>query len=130
MFAAADPRLPVWTWACRRYVAAQKVRPKTGYWVFTAGTGRGRDEPCAVTVTGEPVVDVVEHLQAGWNLVGPVADCPRPEASAITGMIWNWNSELQTYQTLEQGQPLKQGCGYWIYATGPCDANLGESTTP
>ena len=106
----------VWGWD-GAYVAADAITPKAGYWVYRGGGAT------IITIYGAPVADTTVTVDAGWNLVGPVAAPPYTPvtvdvqpANALESVIWIYLHGR--YQSVNALQP---GFGHWLRA--------GESAT-
>lgn len=93
----------VWVWNAGHYVPALDVEAQQGFWIF-------QDEPTEITVEGLTLAVGQVELNRGWNLAGPVENCPTPEAVSVYG----FNG---TYEDLEFTSDLMTvGRGYWIFA--------------
>ena len=96
----------VWSWKDGRFQPAQKLLPKTGYWVYC----HDQEEP--LSLQGMDVIDTAKTLNKGWNLFGAASNTPLPEA--IDGPVWYWENGI-----FKKAQTLKAGHGYWIYTDEP-----------
>jgi hypothetical protein len=115
---------PVWEWL-DQYIPAAEIVPKAGYWLCRrAHLGRVGEEPHVLQVHGEWVADRMCHLRGGWNMLGPVFECARPTHPDILGPVWLWDAEAAVYAPVGEGETLKTGCAYWVFAAKNCDIEL------
>ena len=107
----------VWSWNDGKLQPAQKLLPKTGYWVYC----HNQEEP--LTIQGMDVIDTAKTLNKGWNLFGAASNTPLPEA--IEGPIWYWDDGI-----FKKAQTLKADYGYWMYTDEPVtiDFNAAPET--
>jgi hypothetical protein len=97
-----------WAWEAGGYVAVTAPQALQGLWVYAP-------ESAEVTVPGVPALDTMAVLLPGWNLVGPVADCPVPGSLQS---VFGWQDRYQS--VLDAADPaLLQTRGYWIYTADP-----------
>ena len=101
------------------YVAADAITPKNGYWVYRGGAST------IITIYGAPVDNTTVAVDAGWNLVGPVAAPPYAPvpvdvqpANALESVIWIYLNGR--YQSVNSLQP---GFGHWLHAGEPATLN-------
>jgi hypothetical protein len=73
-----------------------------------------------VVLQGHRPEDTALHLDAGWNLVGPVVGTPTP--ASLRERLWSWDAQTRTYQA--DGGTLEVGHGYWIHAVAPQDISV------
>lgn len=125
---AVDP-LAVYGWRADTYEWSRALECKQGYWTWgtASGTGTAR-QANEISMEGQAVQDPERELDAGWNLVGPVATEPYPDldlplqstpADVITGPVWTWVGDRY-----EQADRLQCGRAYWIFAAEPCTIRL------
>ena len=103
---------PVWEWtpdARGDFQQTTVVVTKRGYWVRTL-------EERSVAVEGQPETDSEVQLAAGWNLVGTVLACDRPDTDEVIGPLWWWDGVLQGFRRLRQGEQMLPWRAYWIYS--------------
>ena len=108
----------VWGWD-DTYVETDAITPKNGYWVYRVGAST------IITIYGAPVANTTVAVDAGWNLVGPVAAPPYAPVSvdvqpvnALESVIWIYLNGR--YQSVNALQP---GFGHWLHAGEPATLN-------
>ena len=116
--AKQDPVTPVyadavWGWSGPprgHFVKVSRLEPFHAYWVF-APVGAELVVPGALPATTAVVVE------AGWNLLGPLATVNRADCAAtVAGVFWSWDAAAQQYAPDRRMLP---GCGYWAYCRAP-----------
>jgi hypothetical protein len=113
----------VWRWdaTAQQYVpVADTATPEAqvGYWVNSPNGG------WTPPVTGTPASGTV-NLAAGWNLVGPAADCALPNSPHLLLPAWRWHAAEKRYEAVSGADRLTPGQAYWLYATGATPITLG-----
>lgn len=97
----------VWGWTGSAYELVESVNVTDAVWVYTSSE-------VSATVTGVKSEALIEgSLKAGWNMVGPTADCNVPSA-AISVHAWK---DVYSKLAKEKDQ-LHSREGYWIFCMG------------
>jgi hypothetical protein len=118
-----DPVAWGWDATVQTYVAASGLRTLAGMWVFASRSTLMR-------VTGQPVVDPVVRLYAGWNQVGAGIAATVPAVAAVEGRVWRWDAASQAYRPVPFGGSTTPGTGLWIRASQPAYMELEPAGSP
>lgn len=122
------PEGPAWIWdPAGGYTPTLELAPPRAFWVYLPAS---RLPPAGVTVLGSALPTAELSLQAGWNLVGPVAGPPyeawaAPLISAAAGAesFRVWAMDGAAYLPAGRLQP---GHGYWVFATVESRVRAGD----
>ena len=98
-------------WAPGGYAVPAVIEPKKGYWLHYGGV-----VAVDLNLRGHLPVDQTIALQAGWNLIGPVAAVALPVGC---GSSYWWEPQTRTYR--RDDVTLQTGRGYWIYSASRQD---------
>ena len=99
---------------------------KVGYWLFCDLDER---DALQLDVAGLAVADGDVQLVPGWNLIGPVTDCPLPDNEGVIGPTWSWDAEEKTYCRVDE-TGMVTGRAYWICFVGGEDDTIDTGTDP
>jgi formylglycine-generating enzyme required for sulfatase activity/pimeloyl-ACP methyl ester carboxylesterase len=118
---------PVWRWDGEGYQVAEEFIPGVGYWVLYEPLGDavlGRNS-IVVSIEGKAIRGVKRPVNAGWQLIGPIAYPPyaplpmpaatRPEGRAYTP-AWGW--DRVAYQPVYEVPP---GSAAWVLFSSECE---------
>jgi hypothetical protein len=105
----------LWAWDAdtQTYHNPAELLPKTGYWLYS-GT------ETSLKLTGEFETLSTASLRQGWNLVGPLEECPLPDDRRIS-CTWSWeNAQYRIPACFNVPQ------GYWLHLSAPSVVRLGR----
>lgn len=113
VFGDSAETIPIWyCWNpyLQAYTTPVTLGGKQGYWVFSL------EDHSEIQITGQPIVDGTLYCYVGWNLIGPAVSEMFPSATlSQEPTIWGWDTEWQTYQSVNSTSLLEPGLGYWVH---------------
>ena len=93
----------LWSWDGNSYQATPTPNPLQGFWIHC-------DQTETVNLTGNPSINTVVTMSAGWNIYGPSRNM-----KALDCTTYSWANDLYSLITPTTGD-LLIGTGYWFYS--------------
>jgi hypothetical protein len=109
------PSVTLWGWnsESQTYYKPAALLPKTGYWLYS-------DTGTVLKLSGEFETLPTAPLLSGWNLIGPLDECPLPDDRRIS-CAWGWeNAQYRAPTCFNVPQ------GYWLHLSAPGVIRLGR----